>query len=81
MGLPLGRKNCILLGNLCVIIGGSLQASAWSIPQIIIGRVVCVSSIYPVGLSQIEADQMQGFGIGVCSLMTLGIEIHATDNS
>ncbi|KIV98706.1 uncharacterized protein PV09_09533 [Verruconis gallopava] len=41
MGLPLGRRNCILLGNLCVVIGGSLQASAWSVPQIIVGRVVC----------------------------------------
>ncbi|KAH7371117.1 general substrate transporter [Pyrenochaeta sp. MPI-SDFR-AT-0127] len=41
MGLPLGRKNCILLGNFCVIIGGSLQASAWSVPQIIVGRVIC----------------------------------------
>lgn len=46
MGLPLGRKNCILLGNLCVIIGGSLQASAWSVPQIIIGRVICVGLIH-----------------------------------
>lgn len=44
MGLPLGRKNCILLGNGCVIIGGSLQASAWSVAQIIVGRVLCVST-------------------------------------
>lgn len=42
MGLPLGRKNCILLGNGCVIIGGALQASSWSVPQIIVGRVICV---------------------------------------
>jgi predicted MFS family arabinose efflux permease len=43
VGMPLGRRNCILLGNLCVIIGASLQASAWSVPQMIIARVICVS--------------------------------------
>ncbi|KAG4441943.1 hypothetical protein IFR05_002562 [Cadophora sp. M221] len=41
IGMPLGRRNCILLGNLCVVIGGSLQASAWSVPQMIIARVIC----------------------------------------
>lgn len=50
MGLPLGRKNCILLGNLCVVIGGSLQASAWSVPQIIIGRVICVRFVNSISL-------------------------------
>ncbi|KAH6682828.1 general substrate transporter [Halenospora varia] len=41
IGMPLGRRNCILLGNLCVIVGGSLQASSWSVPQMIIARVIC----------------------------------------
>lgn len=41
VGMPLGRRNCILLGNLCVIVGGSLQASAWSVPQMIVARVIC----------------------------------------
>ncbi|PVH77658.1 general substrate transporter [Cadophora sp. DSE1049] len=41
IGMPLGRRNCILLGNLCVVIGGSLQASSWSVPQMIIARVIC----------------------------------------
>jgi MFS family permease len=45
IGMPLGRRNCILLGNLCVIIGASLQASAWSVPQMIIARVICVSGL------------------------------------
>ncbi|KAK5941733.1 hypothetical protein PMZ80_005684 [Knufia obscura] len=41
IGLPLGRRNCILLGDAFVIVGASLQASAWSVPQIIVGRVLC----------------------------------------
>ncbi|UPK94714.1 hypothetical protein LCI18_005649 [Fusarium solani-melongenae] len=41
IGMPLGRRNCILLGNLFVILGGSLQASAWSVPHMIVGRILC----------------------------------------
>ncbi|KAM5343677.1 hypothetical protein ACJ41O_012214 [Fusarium nematophilum] len=39
--MPLGRRNCILLGNLFVVFGGSLQASAWSVPHMIVGRILC----------------------------------------
>ena len=45
IGMPLGRRGCILLGNFLVIIGGSLQASAWSVPHMIVGRIFCVSFI------------------------------------
>ena len=45
IGMPLGRRNCILLGDILVVIGGALQASSWSVPQIIIARVLCVSSL------------------------------------
>ncbi|KFZ10526.1 hypothetical protein V502_08077 [Pseudogymnoascus sp. VKM F-4520 (FW-2644)] len=41
VGMPLGRRNCILLGNLLVIIGASLQASSWSVAQIIVARIIC----------------------------------------
>lgn len=41
VGNPLGRKRSILLGDLFVIVGGALQASAWSVAQIIIARVLC----------------------------------------
>jgi predicted MFS family arabinose efflux permease len=44
MGMPLGRRGCILLGDILVIVGGCLQASAWSVGQMIAGRVVCVWS-------------------------------------
>lgn len=41
VGMPLGRRNCILLGDILVIIGGALQASSWSVAQIIVARVLC----------------------------------------
>ena len=31
-----------MLGDACVIIGASIQASSWSVAQIIVGRVLCV---------------------------------------
>lgn len=45
IGMPLGRRNCILLGDVFVIVGGALQASSWSVPQIIISRVLCVRTL------------------------------------
>lgn len=45
IGMPLGRRMCILLGNGFVIVGGSLQASAWSVPHMIVGRILCVSAM------------------------------------
>ncbi|KAJ6092307.1 hypothetical protein N7467_004276 [Penicillium canescens] len=41
LGMPLGRRGCIVLGNALVVIGGSIQASSWSVAQIIVGRVLC----------------------------------------
>ncbi|KAL4897840.1 general substrate transporter [Aspergillus ambiguus] len=41
LGMPLGRRGCILLGDILVVIGGCLQASSWSVAQIITGRVIC----------------------------------------
>jgi MFS family permease len=38
---PLGRRGCILTGNVLVLIGGSLQAASFSVAQIIVGRVLC----------------------------------------
>jgi predicted MFS family arabinose efflux permease len=43
IGMPLGRRGCVLMGNAFVIVGGSLQASAWSVPHMIVGRILCVS--------------------------------------
>ena len=41
VGRPLGRRRSILLGDAFVIVGGSLQASSWSVAQIITARVLC----------------------------------------
>jgi hypothetical protein len=41
LGMPLGRRGCILMGDAFVIVGAILQASAWSVPQIIVGRCLC----------------------------------------
>lgn len=41
LGMPLGRRGCILVGDALVIVGASIQASSWSVAQIIVGRVLC----------------------------------------
>lgn len=42
IGMPLGRRNCIIIGNILITIGGVIQAASYSVPQIIIARVLCV---------------------------------------
>jgi len=41
VGMPLGRRGCILLGDALVIVGAALQASSWSVAQIITARIIC----------------------------------------
>jgi len=53
IGMPFGRRGCILIGDMCVIVGSAIQASAMSMPHIIAGRVICgfgigVSSVFIV---------------------------------
>jgi MFS family permease len=43
VGMPLGRRNCIIIGNVLITIGGVIQAASYSVPQIIVARVICVS--------------------------------------
>lgn len=47
IGMPLGRRNCIIIGNVLITIGGVIQAASFSVAQIIVARVICVS--YPCG--------------------------------
>ena len=42
IGMPLGRRNCIIIGNVLITIGGVIQAASYSVPQIIVARVLCV---------------------------------------
>ncbi|KAL4896720.1 general substrate transporter [Aspergillus ambiguus] len=41
VGSTLGRKKCIYAGALLQCIGAILQASAFGVPQMIVGRIVC----------------------------------------
>lgn len=41
IGLKTGRRKLLLLGNVLVIIGAAVQASAYSMGHIIVGRVIC----------------------------------------
>lgn len=59
IGMPLGRRNCIITGNALITVGGIIQAASYSVPQIIVARVLCVSLPCPVfGIS--NADGTQG---------------------
>jgi MFS family permease len=50
IGMPLGRRNCILFGNIAIVFGGAIEAASFSVPQIIISRVICVSSRRSYGM-------------------------------
>lgn len=39
-GEKIGRKRTIMLGSLVLCVGGALQASAYSIAHLIVGRIV-----------------------------------------
>ncbi|OKO96542.1 High-affinity glucose transporter RGT2 [Penicillium subrubescens] len=41
IGMPLGRRRCIIIGNAFIAIGGVIQATSYSVPQIIVARVLC----------------------------------------
>ncbi|CAG8141720.1 unnamed protein product [Penicillium salamii] len=41
LGMPLGRRGCIVMGDCLVVVGGIIQASSWSVAQMIVGRVLC----------------------------------------
>ncbi|KNG48354.1 sugar transporter stl1 [Stemphylium lycopersici] len=83
VGMPLGRRNIILLGNLCVIVGASLQASAWSVPHMIVGRLICgfgigfISCTVPTYMAEmsIEAAQRGPEVAFTCCLLISGIPI------
>ena len=39
-GDPLGRRRSVLFGCTLLVVGGTLQASAYTLPHMIVGRVV-----------------------------------------
>lgn len=61
-GMKIGRKGTILLGNLLICIGALLQASTYSVAQIIVGRIVtgcgigCIASAVPTYMAEMSRD-------------------------
>ncbi|KAJ5825167.1 hypothetical protein N7474_002305 [Penicillium riverlandense] len=41
VGMPLGRRNSILLGTVLIFFGGIIQAASFSVAQIIVARILC----------------------------------------
>ena len=58
----LGRRGTVLLGNAVAIVGSAIQASAYSVPQLVVGRVCtgfaigCISSAVPTYLTETGMD-------------------------
>lgn len=61
-GMQLGRRGTILLGNLFICIGALLQASAYSVPHMLIGRIVtgcgigCIASAVPTYMAEMSLE-------------------------
>ncbi|KAK0964457.1 hypothetical protein LTR91_012096 [Friedmanniomyces endolithicus] len=61
-GMQLGRKRTILLGDLFICIGAVLQASTYSVGQIIAGRIVCgfgigcIASAVPTYMAEMSLE-------------------------
>ncbi|ORY56343.1 general substrate transporter [Pseudomassariella vexata] len=65
-GDKLGRQNVIFISGVCTLIGEILEASAFGLPQFIVGRVIIglgvgqLSSIVPVWLSETSGAKNRG---------------------
>ncbi|KAI5462841.1 general substrate transporter [Mariannaea sp. PMI_226] len=70
-GERLGRRMCILIGCVVLSIGAALQASAYGIPQLIVGRVVAGlgngmnTSTIPVWHSELISAKNRGRGLAI----------------
>ncbi|KAI9035882.1 sugar transporter [Aspergillus affinis] len=70
-GERLGRRMCIMLGCIILSIGAALQASAYSIPHMIVGRVVAGignglnTSTIPVWHSELSKAASRGKGLAI----------------
>ncbi|PLB54776.1 sugar transporter, partial [Aspergillus steynii IBT 23096] len=70
-GERLGRRACIMLGCIVLSIGAALQASAYSIPHMIVGRIVAGignglnTSTIPVWHSELSKAASRGKGLAI----------------
>ncbi|KAI0400474.1 putative sugar transporter [Xylaria palmicola] len=66
LGDKLGRKNTIIAGHVLNTVGGALQASAYSLPQLVIGRTLngigigITSTMSPVYLGECVKPHLRG---------------------
>ncbi|KAF4992566.1 hypothetical protein FDECE_13678 [Fusarium decemcellulare] len=70
-GEYLGRRKCIMIGCVVLSIGAALQASAFGIPQMIVGRIVAGlgngmnTSTIPVWHSELMKAKNRGKGLAI----------------
>ncbi|ETS79304.1 hypothetical protein PFICI_09157 [Pestalotiopsis fici W106-1] len=70
-GEKIGRKRTIMLGSLILCVGGALQASAYSIAHMIVGRIVAGlgnglnTSTIPVWHSELMIAHKRGKGLSI----------------
>ncbi|QIW99849.1 hypothetical protein AMS68_005367 [Peltaster fructicola] len=61
-GMKIGRKGTILLGCLLICIGATLQATTFSVAQIIVGRIVtgagigCIAAAVPTYMAEMSLE-------------------------
>ncbi|KAL4795177.1 hypothetical protein BDV19DRAFT_399024 [Aspergillus venezuelensis] len=71
VGERLGRRWCIMAGSLILSIGAVLQATAYGIPQMIVGRIVAGvgnglnTSTIPVWHSELSKASSRGKGLAI----------------
>lgn len=76
LGSALGRKKCVLLGTVVMMIGAILQITAYGVPQMIVGRLVAGlgnglnTAIAPVWQSETTKPSWRG------KLVVLGLVLN-----
>lgn len=75
-GMQLGRRKTILLGDFFICVGAILQASTFSVGQIIVGRVICgmgigcIASAVPTYMAEMSLEAKER-GPEVCWQLAL----------
>ncbi|KAF5009444.1 hypothetical protein FDECE_4326 [Fusarium decemcellulare] len=82
VGEYLGRKRCLYVGALLMGIGAVLQASAYGVPQMIVGRIVCGwgngfnTAVTPLWVSELSPAKSRGRLVSVeGNLIAFGIVV------
>ncbi|KAJ5912080.1 uncharacterized protein N7473_001383 [Penicillium subrubescens] len=83
IGMPLGRRRCIIIGNAFIAIGGVIQATSYSVPQIIVARVLCgfgiafITCNVPMYMSEMSVEARErGPEVAInCSSLLFGVAL------